>query len=318
MSFSYTFPKVLDNTMVSTYRSCPTKFWWRHQRMLQRGETSIHLISGGAFAKGLEVTRKAYFDDNTPFDIALAKGAAALFKEYGFVEPHPKYAAKAVSNMIGALAYYFETWPINSIMLPYLPTANARHAIEWNFSTPIPNVSHPDTGAPLLYCGRFDMVGKHQSGMLLGEDDKTTSQLGDSWFNRWKLSSQILGYCWGARQHDINLAGFCVRGVSLLKNNYGHAEGLVLVNEWQLDRFVENLQATAERMIASYVADKAFPQGNRIRCIPILPAYELDMGGTCSAYGGCDYLPLCESPEPESWIDANYVEREWNPLASRD
>lgn len=301
------FPSVLDNTTVSAYRSCPKKFWWRHLLHLQKGEVSIHLHSGGAFAKGLEVTRKCYFDKGMSYEESLHQGVKALILAYGYIEPHPKYAAKSVFGLIGALAYYFEVWPIDRIITPYQPNNGDRHTIEWNFALPIPGVKHPDTGADILYCGRFDMVGKHDNGLLLGEDDKTTTQLGESWFNRWRLSNQVLGYTWGALEFGFPLGGFNLRGISLLKNSYGQADAVVLISKWQVQRFVVNLKKTVQRMISDYVGQR-----------DLNSEPEMDMGGSCSAYGGCDYLPLCESPDPETWIEPNYIKNPWNPLASRD
>lgn len=269
--------------------------------MLQKGEVSIHLVSGGAFAKGLEVTRKAFFDYNFPFEEAFIYGSAALIGAYGNIEPHPMYGAKNVWNLISAMEFYFKTWPIDRIIIPN-KRPNGRHEIEWNFVLPIPNTVHPNHGGPINYCGRFDMVGLHENGLLLGEDDKTTTQLGQSWFNRWRLSNQIRGYCWGAREHGMPLAGFNIRGVSLLKHSYGSADAIVQINPWQIDEFVENLGWTVKRMVEAYQADR----------------YEMDQGGACSAYGGCDYLPLCEATNPNDWIEPNYVINEWNPLASRD
>lgn len=298
-----TFPKVLDNTMVSGFRSCEKKHYWRQLAYLQRGEGSIHLISGGAFARGLEITRKRYFDDSLDFETALIHGAAALIAAYGNVEPHPKYTAKSVFNMVGALVFYFETWPINRIILPYRPNESARHTIEWNFAIPLPEVKHPDTNEPILYCGRFDFIGRHEHfPALFGEDDKTTSQLGESWFNRWRLSSQILGYSWGARESGIKLGGFNVRGVSLLKNSYGQGEAMLMINDWQIDRWLENTLITVRQMIRAYETK----------------TWRMDMGNSCSQFGGCDYLPLCEAIDPTPWIPVNFVRHEWNPLASRD
>lgn len=309
------FPPALDNTMVSTFRACPRKFWWRHVQLLQKGETSIHLISGGAFAKGLEVVRKEYFDKGKPLDEALPIGAAALLAAYGNVEPHPIYSNKSAPNMLGALAYYFETWPIDRIIRPYRPSAGAKHTIEWNFTLPIPGCYHPETGQQLLYCGRFDFVGEHENGMRVGEDDKTTSQLGNAWFQRWRLPNQILGYMWGAREHGMNLAGFNIRGIGLLKNSYSHAETLLMINDWQIDRFLVNLIATVTRMVDAYQESKLqghIDGGSRPE------PFELDLSATCSAYGGCDYLMLCESLNPQAFIEPNFVIHEWNPLASRD
>lgn len=295
------FPTVLDNTMVSAWRDCAKKFWWRHVRLQARSETSIHLISGGAYARGLEVTRKAYFNEGFPLHEALAHGAAALYYAYGHVDPIPKYAGKSAHNLVGALSYYFETWPIEAGIVPWKDEAGKR-AIEWNFAVTIPDVVHPQTGKPIQYCGRFDMVGLHTNGMIMGEDDKTTSQLGQSWYDRWRLSNQILGYCWGAREHGINLAGFNIRGVSLLKIQYGNAEAIIMVNPWQIDRFVVNLVDTVKGMIHDWKRN----------------VWRFDFGHACSAFGGCDYLPLCESPEPETWLPINFVTSHWNPLASRD
>lgn len=294
------FPKVFDNTMISAYRACPKKFWWRHQQMLQKGEVSIHLSSGAAFAKGLEVTRKCYFNRGMSFQDALDRGTAALIAEYGHVEPHPKYANKSWDRFVSALSYYFEVWPIDKGLTPI--NVGNKHAIEWNFSVPIPNVRNPDTNEPILYCGRFDMAGVHETGVKLGEDDKTTSQLGQSWYDRWRLANQILGYMWGSREHSLNLAGFNVRGISLLKHSHGHAETTIFINHWQIERFVENLVATVRKIINDYN----------------FKTWELNMSHSCSAFGGCDYLPLCESPEPNDWIPIHYTENEWNPLASRD
>lgn len=307
------FPPALDNTMVSAFRACPKKFFWRHIEHLQRGETSIHLVSGGAFAKGLEVTRKCYFDHGMDFETSLAKGAAALIFAYNTTDPIPKYAAKSVWGMVGALAYYFEVWPINRIIQPYRPAEGQKHTIEWNFAIPIPGCFHPDTGKPLLYCGRFDMVGLHENSVLLGEDDKTTSQLGDQWFNRWRIPNQILGYMWGAREFGMNLGGFNVRGVSLLKNGYNHAETMMLINEWQIERFLFNLKRTVNRMIEVYTHFKQ-SEGHRNAS----GVFEMNMDSACSAYGGCDFLNLCEAHDPEPFIEPNYVKIIWNPLASRD
>lgn len=294
------FPSAIDNTMVSAFRACPKKFFWRHGLWLQKNEQSIHLVSGGAFAKGLEVTRKEFFDNFKPFNEALARGACALIAAFGNTEPSPKYGAKNVFNMIGALAFYFETWPIDRIITPY-QRIGQRHEIEWNFAVPI-GITNPSTGAPILYCGRFDMIGQHESGMILGEDDKTTSQLGESWFNRWRLSNQLIGYTWGVREHGIALGGFNIRGVSLLKNSYGHADAICQITPQKVDLWLINTQLTVNRMIQAYLNN----------------AWELDMAGACSAYGGCDYLPLCEANDPEDWIEPNYHKIEWNPLASRD
>ena len=81
-----TFPAVLDATMLASYR-CPRRFNLAHvQHYGSPGGKSIHLIAGGAYAKGLEVARLAYMNDRPPGE-GLLLGIDALIKEYGDAQP---------------------------------------------------------------------------------------------------------------------------------------------------------------------------------------------------------------------------------------
>lgn len=295
------FPTILDNTQVSAWRTCPTKFWWAHGRGLAPTEESTHLVAGGAFAKGIEVTRQAYWNKGVPFYDALALGGAALLGAYGTHEASHSASSKSPLNMLGALGYYFTQWPIDGEGLRPAKLGDS-HAIEYSFAVPVPGTKHPLTGDPIIYCGRFDAIMQWGS-LLMGEDDKTTARLGQEWLNRWRFNSQILGYTWGAREHGTRLAGFVVRGVSLLKNGYDSAEsGPHMIAEWKLDRFHENLVGDIARMIEDWERQ----------------TWSYSMNQACNSYGGCSFLPLCDAQHPEEWLKVNFYERNWNPLASRD
>lgn len=293
------FPAALDNTMVSTWRSCPKKFWWGYLQGWAPTDESVHLVAGGAFAKGLEVTRKAYFDQGLPFEEAIALGGAALVAAYGPFDPHG--TPKTCLNLLGALGSYFEEWPIGSLVTPYRVPGSPTHDIECRIAVPIPGTRHPSSGDPIIYGGRFDMRGHYQT-MLVGLDDKTTGQLGPSWIDRWRFNSQILGYSWGSRELGVPLAGFMIRGTSILAKGFGHSEPLQMTAKWKLDLFQEELTKTVNRMVEDYEAQR----------------WDFNMGNSCNAYGGCPYLTLCDSPNPMDWVSTNYVRRTWDPLSSRD
>lgn len=262
-------------------------------------ETNVHLHAGGAFAKGLEVVRKAYFMDNKPFDEALALGGVALVRYYGTFQPHERNDNKSLPMMLGALGYYFERWPINEGIVPIL--YHDRPAIEFNFAVPFPGVKHPETDQPLIICGRFDMIGK-QLGVTLGEDDKTASQLGTQWLNKWRVGNQITTYCWGAAQHGITLNGFNMRGIGLYKRGYEGIDAITYRKPWLLNEWEENTRATLNDAIRDYT--RGFWGAN--------------WADSCNSYSGCPYLILCESPTPQVWLPVNFVDRDWDPLASRD
>lgn len=295
------FPSVLDNTMIRAWRACPKKFWWGYMRNLHPTDESIHLLAGAAFAKGLEVTRKSFYDLGEDFDTALARGAAALIQAYGAFEADQWHENKAWDRLLGALGHYFIEWPITGPIVPFRAPGAPTHAIEYSFAVPIPGVKHPENNGPLIYAGRFDFVGDY-NGIRLGVDDKTTSQLGKSWLTQWVLPNQLLGYTWGARETGQALAGFEVRGTSLLKNSYGHMADTKMFPRWKVELFERELIATIQEMIRDWERDY----------------WRMDLASACSAYSGCPFLMLCDSPSPEDWIPVNFIERVWDPLASRD
>src|SRR3990172_5087025 len=98
--------------------------------------------------------------------------------------------------------------------------------IEFSFAAAIPEVKHPETGDPILFCGRFDQLAEYNK-MLFVEDEKTTTSLGEQWRNNWDLDSQFTGYVWGAKQFGLPVVGAIVRGIGLLKTKTTHQEVIV-------------------------------------------------------------------------------------------
>lgn len=293
------FPQVWDNTMLSAYRKCARRFLYEFIWQQSPSEINVHLHAGAAYAKGLEVTRKEFYANGRPFDEALALGALALIGAYGDYQPSDPNSNKTLPHILGALGFYFERWPIDQGIVP--ATFEGKPAIEFNFAVPFPRVLHPTTGQPIIICGRFDMIGT-QSGVLLGEDDKTASRLGNEWLNKWRVGNQITTYVWGAKQSGIHLQGFNMRGVGLYKRGYEGIDAITYRRDWQLEEWERNTEATLNDAIRDY--QRGYWQAN--------------WADACSSYSGCPYLRLCESPDPEPWLKLDFFQREWNPLASRD
>lgn len=297
-SHNLPFPTLLDNSAISSFKKCPTDWLYSSLRALTRKGGNIHLHFGGAYAAGLEAGRKAFYDEGLSEDesIAQAMHAATLF--WGDFEP-PEGSAKNFSTLLLALNEYFAQYPLHSDIVMPFRMANGKSAVEFTFAIPLPNVRHPVTGDPILYGGRFDMLAERE-GVLFVEDDKTTSQLGSQWLRNWTLDSQFTGYCWAARDFNYPVAGAIIRGLSILKNGFGHAQAITYRPDWQIERWLTSTEHTVRLMIAYWQQD-FFPMA-------------LDKHA-CNSYGGCGFSQLCESPNPESWIEMNYEPRIWNPLA---
>jgi hypothetical protein len=296
----HAFPDVVDNTLISAFRRCETSAYYSGIRRIRAHENSTHLIAGGAFARGLEVTRKRFFEEGETFSQAFEAGVIALVTEYGDHVVHPKIAQKGVWNMVAALDYYFRVWPIDRGLVPF-KLANGKHAIEFSFCLPT-SIMHPITGDPIMYAGKFDMIGVHDNNQLFVTDEKTSTQLGDYWLQRWRMSNQMTGYVWAARMHGIPVKGAWIRGIGILARSLTSANVPTLRPQWRIDDWYAQLQLTLHKMVTAWQSG----------------AYQKNLDAACSAYGGCTYMNLCEVQNPEEWIPINYHANTWSPLNSRD
>lgn len=288
------FPSLIDSTMMSSFKSCPRKFeleWLHHWKS---SYPSVDLHAGKAFAAGLEFARKSYYEQGTSPEVALRIGAEKLRGEYGDFQP-PEGHAKTLDRMLGAFHYYFTQYPLETDTAKPAILSGDRHAIEFSFSEPI-DFNNPETGDPLIYVGRFDMLVEYANG-LYGLDDKTSKALGYSWSSKWDLRSQFTAYTWGASRAGIHLNGFLVRGVSILKTKYETMQALTYRPQWMLDRWYENLLSSLEKMKQMWESGK----------------FDYALDDACEQYSGCMFKKICTGKNPESWLPVNFVRKKWNP-----
>lgn len=289
------FPSVIDNSLMSAFRSCPQKAFREYFQHYKPRSPSVHLHAGAAFARGLEVAREEFYANGKAESESIELGLYALLKAYGDFEC-PEDSAKSATRMAGAFEFYFTRYPMGSDHIVPATLPGGVRAIEFSFIEPLES-NHPETGEPLLYSGRFDMIGEY-AGALYGEDDKTTSQLGASWPKQWDLRSQFTGYCWGAGKGGFPLQGFLIRGISILKSKYDTAEAITYRPQWQIDRWYDMLMRDLTRMKAMWEAED----------------WDYDLNEACNAYGGCIFRKVCMSQDPAPWLENEFIRRRWDPV----
>jgi len=293
------FPRAIDNTMRSAFRKCPTAFALGYCQSLASPEPSVHLHAGAAYAKGLEVARKSSYTEGRPFEESILEGILALFSSYGEFDAGD--SAKTAIAMAGALLAYCFQYPFEDDFVKPIQISPSRSGIEFSFALPLP-LNHPVTGDPIMFAGRSDMICAYkETGDIMIEDDKTASQLGSSWSRQWDMDSQMAGYIYAAHQFGIPVIGGIFRGVSILKNGYGHAQVIQTRHEWELARWYEEFLNDVYAML------KAWESG--------VFSQTLDKAA-CAAYSGCSFKPVCSSRFPDGVIQTNYVQRLWDPLAA--
>lgn len=309
------FPEIFDSSIIAAYKSCAEKFRLEYIQHWKPKAGSVHLKAGGAFAKGLEVTRKAFYTgeivgfvegewrsiqrEPQDADTAVALGLKALLAAYGDYECPPD-SAKSAERMCGAFEFYFDNYPLSHDDGYPITVPGGARAIEFSFAHPLP-IQHPVTGNPLLYVGRMDAIIQYAGGSYIC-DEKTTTQLGASWPRQWDLRSQFTGYAWGARQAGIEVEGAIVRGVSILKTKYDTAQSINYRPEWQIDRWYNELLEWIEDIRTNWTLRG--PDG----------PWRHNLDHSCAEYGGCQFREACLSLDKQPWLETAFERRVWNPL----
>lgn len=293
------FPNTLDSTILSTFRSCPQKFFRQYVEHWKPLAQSVHLVAGGAFASGIEAARHAYYVDGKPPEEAEGAGLAALIKHYGDFEC-PSDSAKSLERMCGALEFYFTSYPLGADGATPITLASGRRGIEFSFAEPLP-INHPVTGDPILYTGRSDMIAERAGGIYI-YDEKTTSSLGASWGRQWEMRSQFTGYGWAALKQGIKTQGAIVRGVSILKTKYDTLEVPTYRTEYELERWEAQTVRDIRRMI------QCWEEGY----------WDWNLDGACTDYGGCSFTRVCKESNPEAFLPVYFEPRVWDPLLRRE
>lgn len=293
------FPKAIDSTILKAFRSCPQSAFKQYMLHYKPVAESVHLIAGKAFASGLEEMRRSFFQHGKDAETALGDGLKALILEYGEPTAFIK-EAKSLERMMGALEYYANVaYPLAIDQATPAVLPSGERAIEFSFALEFDeSIVHPETGEPIIYCGRCDQITNFAGG-LWPEDDKTTGQLGDKWGEQWKLRSQFTGYVWAARQFFENVQGVLVTGIAIRKTGYDHMRVPTARTPSLVDLWEDQTRRDIRRMLQMW-HDGYWD-------------YALDEA--CGSYGGCPFRDVCGREDEATWLETGFIRREWNPIA---
>lgn len=299
------FPLVVDSTMRGDFVACPHKFYEGYilKRALPGG--AVDLTAGGAFAKGLEIVRGLVWGpEKLSLDDALANAIPRVWAEYGDIPVPEDKQHKSALNVIRALTAYFDKYdPATDHIRPYMKQ-DGYPATEFTFTIPT-QVIHPDTGEPLIYAGRTDLLGVYQDSIWI-VDDKTAGALGPSWDRSWALRGQLTGYTFAANYMGYKAQGAIVRGISFLKTGaFGFSEPIEYRSNWQMERWWVQLHRDLTRMVHCW-QDKSeeHPYGY----------WDYSFADACTSFNGCQFAQLCKVSNPDEWAKGTYELRDWSPL----
>lgn len=307
------FPEVLDSSAMADFGACPYKFYLTYIEHWKPATESVHLVAGGAFAKGIEIARKSFYEEGKSAEEAEGDGLVALIADYGDFDC-PSDSPKSLERVSGALEFYFSHYPLGADGADPITTPSGRRGIEFSFLEPL-DCGHPDTRQPLLFSGRSDMIAEF-AGSVYNFDEKTTTQLGQKWAFQWDLRPQFTAYSWAGRRIGIKMQGTIIRGISILKTKYDTAQAITYRADWELDRWEELLYKDITRMYEFW--EKMNFSRNMAVCSRMGNPWDKNIGPACNDYGGCQFKNACKAKNPYSVLQIDFARRVWDPTQHKE
>lgn len=295
MSYPTPFPEVIDSTILVCSRACGAKAKYQYFDCLA-GSPSVDLHFGGAIAAGMETARRNFFQNRFPAREAENSALNAASDFWGDFIPPPRKteSSKNWGSLVQTLSAYWKKWPIDSDEVRPL----ADKGIEFTFAIPL-DIPRPDRpNEPILYGGRFDLLGTwHDMLVILDEKTQGTS-FNDKWSRKWALRNQFLMYLWAVQKSGYHINTVIVRGLSILKTKIDFAEAIVSVPPYMIERAYIQTVRDIRRLSAMWTEGY----------------FDYNFGDSCTAYGLCPFADLCNAENPVEWYSL-FGRRTWNPLA---
>lgn len=301
-------PQLVDSTMLNTWRSCNQRFHRMYHEGYHPKGVSIDLYAGGQFADAIHEVRSMVFGKGKSLSDALLIAQAGFFQRWGDIDPPPNKKPKGKDNVWKGVEEYFTRWsPLTDDVQPFT-TVDGKPTLEYTFSIPLEPITstmeeggfpaHPsDPELPFVYGWKFDMLGQ-MKGIVVPLDEKTTSGIGPTWADQWNLRSQFIGYVWALQQAGMDCNNAVIRGIAFLTNEIKLAESIRPYSNTLIAKWYEQLRQDMWRMVRAWHLDY----------------WDYNFGESCTAYGNCPFVAVCESSNPDTWL-SEFEIRHWSPLS---
>ena len=152
LSFDETgFQFAWDSTSLSSFVTCPRKYYYSMLQGWTAEQKSVHLIFGGHYASALEHFHKhraAGIDHDDALRLVVREALEATWDYEKNVPQDWMHSSKTRDTLIRSIVWYLETFqddPMKTVIL-----SDGRAAVEYSFSI--------DLSEDYTYCGHIDRL----------------------------------------------------------------------------------------------------------------------------------------------------------------
>ena len=260
----------ISYSRLNYYQTCPRLYYWRFVRNLIPTKTPLPLIVGKAVHAGLA---SHYAKEGNPLEHAHESFVEAK-EEVAWLKEEMEGLATQEKYVDYILEQYIQHWADEP----------------WTMLAPEVE-GHIELGEHLFFFRLDGLISWKGRPWLL--EHKTTSQLGPSFFNRFRNDGQITGYCYGAwKKLGHRPVGALINAIRKTRNLEGveFARDVVMRSERQLEDYMIQVAlqcADIERI----VKEEAYEGGD-------LRAWYMHTGSCNNWNRQCDFTELCYSFKP--------------------
>lgn len=288
-----------DSTSLSTFMTCPRKYYYSMIRQISPRNRSVHLIFGGHYATALEHFYKHRAEGKSLDEALLLVVREALENSWDYERGAPQEfldSKKTRPNLIRSIVWYIDQFGDESesgIKTHHLPSG--KPAVELSFTL--------DLDEDFVLCGHLDRVVDY-GGSLYVMDQKTTGgTISQYFFDGFKPDVQMSLYSI-AGQITIQspVAGVIIDAAQIAVGFTRFERGFTYRSQTENEENLENFKHYIE-MARSFTLLGRFPMNTT----------------ACGNYGGCPFKSICSAPPQhrERVIEAEYVEKIWDPIERR-
>lgn len=274
----------IDNYALSTYQSCPSKFDLRIRQGYSTAFQAAALNAGIVLHTGLETW---YSTSNLDLSIEAMSNA--------WPDGHPIDDWRDESKARDTLRQYTNEYPSELWSVVGKDTSNPM--VEVSFTLPTGRTT--SDGYEIHYGGIFDLLIQF-NGQLYVVDHKTTTALGDYYFDQYKPNNQMTGYTWAATQlSGQRIGGVMINAIAWSKTKPARfARQITTRTPAEISEWLDNLTDVCNQ-IAYSERTNTWPKAT----------------GSCLAYNSrCPYYRVhtLDNRTGLKVLESDYIIQHWN------
>jgi hypothetical protein len=285
--------RCFSHSKIKTYIECPMLYYWQYVKQIVPKVKPKPLAVGSTVAETLETYRITGSPEEALDTIKIIGTSEENSLELS-IKDDP---LRSVGNLTLIMLDYFDTYPDEwdkIIRHEYIDeeTQKTKKRVEIEFKVPL-------TSNGLFFEGRIDGLYRVRPEEIAIIEDKTTTRLGDKYFDQYQANLQIMWYLWATNElgaFKASVPRCIINAIYIHKAERRLRRSIILKSKQQLKRARLDLMLWIETIEAATHLNR-FPRNL----------------SHCEMWGGCPYKVLRDVEKDslrERIIDANFKPKE--------